>query len=282
MTLSDWQSLALEIKENFAPLPHIMLWGGEPLVCPFFDELVIFLKEQGFTLGMVTNGVLLDKHMEICRSAFKTIYVSIDGPRDIHNSIRGQGVFERVSNNLKMLAQSDAHIVVMSVLSPILLNELSGFPELIAEFGADELYLQDYIVLSEDETKQYSKWMKKSFDIDATEIKSWTGELPKSYEEQKETAICELSKKEFSIPVKHISHKADGCLCQSPYKHIHVSWNGNVMYCTDFYDFSAGNVKNEKLIKIFNNDISEKFRLELDENPTCRHCSWRNNDTFRI
>jgi len=42
MTLQNWQSLALEIKESFNPLPRIILWGGEPLVCPFFDELVFF------------------------------------------------------------------------------------------------------------------------------------------------------------------------------------------------------------------------------------------------
>ena len=49
MTLADWKKLALDIKSTYTPLPHIMLWGGEPLVCPFFDELVMFLKEQGLT-----------------------------------------------------------------------------------------------------------------------------------------------------------------------------------------------------------------------------------------
>jgi radical SAM protein with 4Fe4S-binding SPASM domain len=181
-----------------------------------------------------------------------------------------------------MLAQSNVHIVVMSVLTPQLLDELQNFPELIAEFGADEIYLQNYIMISEGEAKQYSEWMKKDFDINATEINSWIGELPEDFEVQKESALYKLSKNKFSIPVKYINHKADGCLCQSPYKHIHVSWNGNVMYCTDFYDFSAGNVKKEKLIEIFNNDVSEKFRLELEKNPTCRHCSWKNNDTFKI
>lgn len=72
--------------------------------------------------------------------------------------------------------------------------------------------------------------------------------------------------------------------CQSPFKHVHIAWNGNVLYCTDFYDFFAGNVKEEKLIEIYNNKLSEKFREEISKNRcvTCKHCSWRNNTNFGI
>lgn len=282
MTLSDWQSLALELKQACENLPHIMLWGGEPLMCPFFEELVVFLKKQGFTLGLVTNGVLLDKHIELCKSAFKTIYVSIDGPRHIHDSIRGKGVFDKVSSNLRALAVSNVHIVAMSVLSPDLLPEITEFPEMVARMGADELYLQDYIQLSENEAEAYRMWMKKSFGINAKEIDSWINEMPRDYEERKKIAISAVKKREYSIPVSYIRHNNHERLCRSPYKHIHISWNGNVMYCTDFYDFSAGNVKNEKIIDIFNNHVSEKFRSELKENPTCSHCSWKNNETFYL
>ena len=31
-------------------LPDIMIWGGEPLICPFFDDLVLTLKQKGFNL----------------------------------------------------------------------------------------------------------------------------------------------------------------------------------------------------------------------------------------
>ncbi len=275
MSLADWKKLAIDIKESYTPLPHIMLWGGEPLVCPYFDELVIFLKEQGFTLGMITNGMLLDKHMEICKSSFKKIYVSIDGPEDIHDSIRGLGVFKKVIDNLTELSKSNVYVTVSSVLSPALLDRLDEFIGIIENSGADELLLQNYIRVSKEEADEYRKWMKDCFDIKATEIDSWISQLPYDYEARKEKAIDSIKGENFKIKVSYLPHNNEGCVCLSANKHIHVSWNGNVLYCTDFYDFSAGNVKEQHIDKIFNNEISEAYRSNVANNPTCRHCSWR-------
>lgn len=281
MSLDDWKNLALLIKKTYSPLPHIMLWGGEPLVCPFFDELTLYLKSLGFTLGMVTNGVLLDRHIDVCSSSFKRIYISVDGPKEIHDSIRGNGVFDRVSRNIKMLSKSNVLITVMSVLSPKLVENPDGFPEIIESLGADELYLQNYIRLSKDEAKEYKKWMKDEFSVDATEIDSWVTSLPDNYEEKLKSAVDKINKKSYNISVKYLSHNTEK-ICFSPKKHIHISWNGNVLYCTDFYDFSAGNVKKENIDDIFNNELSEKFRKTISKNPACKHCSWKNNENFYL
>ena len=79
--------------------------------------------------------------------------------------------------------------------------------------------------------------------------------------------------------VSYIPHGNTDMVCLSPYKHIHIAWNGNLLYCTDFYDFSAGNVREASVLEIFNNEISEKYKKEiLNGNcPTCNHCSWKNN-----
>ena len=281
MTLDDWKNLALIIKKTYSPMPHIILWGGEPLVCPFFDELVHYLKSLGFTLGMVTNGVLLDKHIDICTSSFKRIYVSVDGPKSIHDSIRGDGVFDRVSRNIKMLSKSDVFITVMSVLSPKLVENLDGFPEIIEKLGADELYLQNYIRLSKDEAEEYKKWMKEDFGIKATEIDSWVTSLPDDYEERLKLGIEKINKKKYNMSVRYLLHNIEKPCC-SPNKHIHISWNGNMLYCTEFYDFFAGNVKKENIDDIFCNELSEKFRNGISKNPACKHCSWRNNENFYL
>ena len=57
-----------------------------------------------------------------------------------------------------------------------------------------------------------------------------------------------------------------------------------VTNCTDFYDFSAGNVKNDDICEIFNNDISNKFRDEIKNGNcvTCEHCSWADNTEYNL
>ena len=71
--------------------------------------------------------------------------------------------------------------------------------------------------------------------------------------------------------------------CLSPFRHAHVTWNGDVTYCTDFYDFRAGNVKDTSLLAIFGNERSDAWRGLIAEGgcPTCRHCSWKNNTNYR-
>ena len=90
-----WISLAEEMR-NHGSRPEIILWGGEPLLYPRFDELAEHLRRMGFELGIVTNGTLADRHADILNNDFKTIYISLDGNAEYHNRIRGKGVFEKV------------------------------------------------------------------------------------------------------------------------------------------------------------------------------------------
>ena len=117
--------------------------------------------------------------------------------------------------------------------------------------------------------------MKDCFNINASEIDSWITSLPDDYEYKKETAIDEIKDKKFRIKVSYLPHNNEDCICMSANKHIHVSWKVNLLYCTDFYDFSAGNVKEQHIDKIFNNEISEAYRNNVKNNPVCKHCSWR-------
>ncbi len=285
MTLDDWKRTADSLVRNreiTGASPAIMLWGGEPLLSPYFEEIVCYLKERGFELGMVTNGTLLDKHLSLCRDALSKIYVSIDGPSAIHNSIRGEGVFEKVSENLQKLKFDD--VTVMSVLTAELLDCLEDFPYALEAMKPKRLYLQEMIVMSEDEINRYAEWLKSAFGMTAKEIYSWQGRLGEEYYAKKDRILNEVLKKDYPFPVIHLPHGNTAHNCYSSQRHMHIAWNGNVLYCTDFYDFSAGNVKEIDVIDIFNNSISDRYREEIAQGncPSCNHCSWKNNDVFNL
>ena len=68
---------------------HIGLSGGEPLI---HRDLPVILKEifdHGMTITMVTNGTIMNER--------------IDGPRDIHDRLRGPGVYDRVMKTVNAL-----------------------------------------------------------------------------------------------------------------------------------------------------------------------------------
>ena len=64
--------------------------------------------------------------------------------------------------------------------------------------------------------------------------------------------------------------------CTMPWFETVILGNGDVVTCRDYSDVVAGNIKEQKLSEIWNNDIYRKFRLLLKEKggllPVCARC----------
>ena len=274
MTLSDWERVIAELETyrmNTGISTTVTVWGGEPLVSSYFDEIITALHHKSFKTEIITNGVLIDEHLKTIQNCVDRVYVSLDGTREVHNSIRGEGVFEKVTENLKKLKHNN--VTVMSVITPQLINGLDEFLTELDSIGIKQLYLQDMIGFTADEIQEYKSWLNSVFDITAHDIDSWRNDNLFKTEN--------IAFGNHSYEIEHKKHNKDG-YCHSPFNHAHIAWNGNVLYCTDFYDFSAGNVKEDSLINIFNNEKSERYRAEIQAGncPTCNHCSWRTKEEY--
>ena len=260
LAFEEWIKLARQLDEKLSQKPTIILWGGKPLFSPFFDKLAESLFDMGFRLEIITNGTMINEHIEVIRRCINKVYVSIDGLKELHDSIRGEGVFDKVTSNLKLLEKEKVRI--MTVATPNL--EIEDFAQYFKDY---RILLQTLIALNDEEIRLYKEWMKNSFDITATEIDSWAG--------------AGYTPETANLPenVTFIPHGNAETFCLSAYRHIHIAWNGNLLYCTDFYDFSAGNIRENSIEELFNNEMSEKYRQEICKGncPTCNHCSWKNN-----
>lgn len=282
MSLADWKNttdMLFRRREKTGENPSVMLWGGEPLAYPHFDEIADYLKKHGFTLGIVTNGTLINRHQSALESGFKSIYLSVDGDETLHDKIRGKGVFRTVLNNVCAL-KADAKLTVMTVVTKELVQSFSDYTKAIEKFNPDKIFLQDMIALTEQEAENYRARFKKIFSKDAVYVNSWVSNSAFRADEN----FADGENYPFEIVFKKHGNPNKYGHCLSPFKHICVAWNGDVMYCTDFYDFSAGNVKNADISNIFGNAESEKFRREIvsRECVLCNHCSWFNNDLFDV
>ncbi len=264
MTTDDWMG----VIDSLAPgaqrdgqWPSIILWGGEPLLSESFAPVVRRLHALGVPLGMVTNGTLIDRHVALCREAFQQIYISIDGVPEVHDAIRGQGMFARVRDNLQLLRGGRAKITLMSVATPELNRTL---PETLAAFAPlqpDRVLLQARIGLQAGEVHAYKNWMRTCFGQEAR-----------------------LTAQPF--PVEYLPHGRETArpFCLSPCRHAHVGWDGRVGFCTDFVDFSLGNVRETPLPELFASELADRFAREVEAGHcvTCEHCSWRNTETFAL
>ena len=104
----------------------LIIEGGEPLLWRDGNKTLLDIVEHAQKLFpcvcMTTNGAIPWRHIP-----FDRVWVSLDGPPTIHDSIRGKGVFETVWKNLK---RSDPNKTLVS--TTINQINLSSIPELLA------------------------------------------------------------------------------------------------------------------------------------------------------
>lgn len=288
LTLKEWKSVVDTLARHGDAVDHrplVMLWGGEPLLYPDFDAAVGYLRNHGFELGVITNGTLLDKYSDLVKNEFATVYVSIDGDRKIHDSIRGQGVFEKAIGNIGKLKNGKAKIIFMATLCPENIASLPRLPYLFKDCGADKILFHDLICLDSPEVAEYKSWLLDRFGTVANQIDSWRMNLPPGYESLKRTKLDEmfrnLAEHPIGTPVEYLPHgvSTNERHCLAPFRRLHVAWDGSVLFCTDFNDFSAGNIRRDDLIAIWHGESAVRFRREVMSGncPICKHCSWKSN-----
>ncbi len=99
--------------------------GGEPLLWreggKTFDHVVHAARKLFRSVCVTTNGTLPWKHLPLDR-----VWVSLDGPQQVHDSIRGDGVFDRVWSNL--VKEGGGTAFVSTTLNTINRNAI---PELV-------------------------------------------------------------------------------------------------------------------------------------------------------
>ena len=277
-----WLKLAAEMKTMSDRTPELMLWGGEPLLYPQFDFLAEELHKQGFKLGIVTNATLLHEHLDAVAENIDNINISVDGTREGHDAMRGEGVFKKLSANLQLLnPRRKGKLTFLTTVSDLNVKGISKLPFELAELGCDEIVLQPLMYLSEKEMSSYRSYSCKNWQQDYPELTAWHREDDAAYLAELEKEIAIVRQTTYPIPVRFTPHRYplmdEVPPCHAPWYRVHVRHDGEVGFCTDYFGFSAGNVTQNTLREIFYGERAALYRKAVEENAlaTCDHCPWR-------
>ncbi|MCB7480157.1 GTP 3',8-cyclase MoaA [Christiangramia sediminis] len=125
----------IELARTFRDLgvDTIRLTGGEPLVRKNFGFLVEELAKLGVTLKITTNGIVLDKYLELFQKiGLKRINLSLDTLDKAKSVfITKRDYFDRIMKNLEMALELDMHIKLNIVLiKGVNDNEINDFIQL--------------------------------------------------------------------------------------------------------------------------------------------------------
>ena len=282
--LDEWLAVAGEVQamaSETGAVPEITLWGGEPLLYPFFDELAENLHAGGFRLNLVTNGGLLDRHLASVAECIDHLFVSLDGPQEIHDSIRGAGVFARVAENLgKLNPARRGRLTFLTTLADGNVAQAAQLPLALAFLHPDEVVLQPMMYLTAEEIQKYRDFSRREFQSDYAELLGWRRDEDWEYLAALQAALREVEHTPYPFPVLYTPHRypqmASSGACEAPWTRVHIRCDGAVGFCTDYFGFSAGNIRQQSLRAIFLGERAESFRQAVLDCalPTCDHCPW--------
>ena len=185
LSTEEWLSVVDQVEANAREtgvMPEFILWGGEPLASPAFPSVSAALREKGFTTALVTNGVLLEKHLPTINLNIDSVYVSLDGPPEVHERVRGtQGIFPRIERGLAGLDPHKVKKVCLFTLCGENWQEAVEFPHLLGSLGFGRVIYQNLIYCTSRQAADYRRWMRESFDQGAPYLESWISDAPEEW-----------------------------------------------------------------------------------------------------
>ncbi|MBT8171504.1 radical SAM protein, partial [Candidatus Bathyarchaeota archaeon] len=100
-------------------VPFFDLSGGEPLLRKDLFTLANRAASYGCLVSMNTNGTLLnEKIVKKVAKIFDTVVVSLDGPKKVHDMIRGvPGTYEKSVKAIELLKANGVRTGINSVIT---------------------------------------------------------------------------------------------------------------------------------------------------------------------
>ena len=301
MTTGDFKRI---IDDIAGKVLHLSFQGGEPFVKKDMTEIIRYAARKNFTTQIVTNGTLLSQYAEsLVSSEVDYIVVSLDGPEQVHNTIRkGIGnAFKETEQGLSALAEFKAKlkkpipiIAVAMTLTEQNQNHIYETYELVRSMDVQIFHIQFGIFTTEAIVQASSQRYEEAFH--SPPPKSWGGfirdvsafdtiNIKKQIEEIREDIKrthshliyrqtpgfeCDIHRY-YRDPEIFVSNDR----CTLPWKYAQVMPNGDLTFCLDLVNVTFGNILQNGLKNVWNSSKAKKFRAHLNQKglfPVCSRC----------
>lgn len=123
---------------------NVIFLGGEPTMHPDLSHGIKRAKELGMAVTVDSNGYLFHDILEKSSpDLLDFLSFSLDGPDALVNDpIRGEGVFEMCSGNMRKALQRGYNVSVIYTVSNLNIGHLHRMVPLLAEMGVKRFFIQ--------------------------------------------------------------------------------------------------------------------------------------------
>ena len=287
----------------------VIITGGEPMLYKHFEELVKYLRSKKLTIFLLTNGSLIRDNMASIIQNVIGMNISLDGPEEFHDSIRGKGSFNNVCENIELLIKEKRksgrmfpYINIAMSVSKYNYRSIKDFLKVLRERFKDadiilhnsknpwakrrdlSVSFQPLLFTTREKGSQYAAEMKEFLDCDVStawegfaedSIDIDTGALKNDLEELWRAEGIDYSEfvdlNEYFNNIENVFGRSK---CLAPWHELAIRRTGDVYSCVDFPDYKLGNICESSFKDIWEGDRANKFRdlLKKRNLAVCNRC----------
>jgi len=293
LDINDW----LRIIDNLACFkPRIHLSGGEPFLYRGIDRMIKHIKSHGLFLAITTNGVFLEQYVKtVIDNGVNAVTVSIDGPRDVHDRIRGvAGTFDQIMRGLRSLKENRIRAGAPSLRINSMINaaEPTAMQEVIriaVTYNAESVQFIHPMFASSQDLAAHRHYLMNTLDRDLNYWQGAQSAAQRTCDIEKIFTVCQDLRREKSVHVEVFPdfsfsqmtpyYSMDPYFYQSIKGQCHAMWStatllpsGEVESCPDYI---IGNCHEAALGQIWNNPAICMLRKRIHAKmffTVCRAC----------
>lgn len=292
MPLDLFQRIVDQTKEHF-PQCKLGYAFTEPLVYTHLEESLGYAQSQGLFTSITTNALnLRQKAPGLVENGLNELFISLDGPQDIHNEIRGhKSSYQRALEGIEAMQRlSSIPISIFCVLTEWNIGYLKTFVTELSRFKLKQVGFLHANFTTEALAQQHNKQFGTLFPAthsNVEEVNFSAYDLPALYQE-----LQEIQSMSFPFPVTvhpmletpaemekyyHQPALRVGKKCLDVFYNLMIKSDGSVIPAHGrCFNVSIGNLYETNLKTIWNSEKIGDLRSLLNKNkgllPACNRC----------
>lgn len=209
--------LIKELHENNTE--EIYISGGEPLLYPYIDDVILYANSLGIKVTLATNALEISNHLETIKKGVQLVSISLDGIGETHDKFRGvTGAFDNCIKMFKLLKENNVKTRISAMIWKENIEELEEMISLAKSCGVSKVNLAFLIpegrAKTDDTIKLPTEKYRETVDIVA--------KLRKKYKSE-----------DFDIEIRRNNIlNEDSIDCPGGRNLIHINVNGKVSPCS--------------------------------------------------
>ncbi len=243
--------------------PTVVFSGGEPLLRDDIFDLILFTKKKHMRVCITSNGSLINEKIAFALAEVGTdvVNISIEGPQEVNDSLRGPGSFQKAISALCNLNKNKIEATIASTVSQYNFRHLYTIAEIALQHKVTTLKFQPFNALfMNDRTRE------SDFFISIQQAHALKQIMEKIIIFCQKTGIATNPQAYLQkIPLYLSKQSINGSACGALWASCPITSNGDIYPCWVIKDKKQliGNIKERQLFDLWDSAHHNRIREKI-------------------